>query len=159
AACDTVLRQTAHLSTILHTGILLEEEISGEMTEFYREAHAAVSSISQAEIRTRLPPLASLAKDWGICIPLDPKIPSLPLLVAFAAFDHQTDYDLEFSRSFSQNELTVTFHIRPGASKEVLLAQFDSVLKNFAPPRPPTSKTPKRQQKELSYYELMFRAY
>jgi hypothetical protein len=162
AACDRVLCDTANLSRILHTGILptdFEAGISDEIRDLFMNAYAAVNRICKTETRDQIPPLASFAKDWGICVPLDPEISSLPLFVAFTVFASQIDYHLSLTFHFSPKELTATFLIRPGASKEVLLAQFDAVLKSYLPPHPSTSKKPKRQQKKLSYYELMFRAY
>jgi hypothetical protein len=125
--------------------------------------------------RDVFPPLARFERDWGIRIPLDLAIPFLPDFVALQILPR--DYEVTITLPISDAELIVEFRIRPEASKEVLLAQFDAVLQtyhswNFNPkalldtlqqmyrswnidPQAPRA----RQRQELAYYDTMFRAY
>jgi len=83
-----------------------------------------VLRLCRTENRDLFPPLARFERDWGIRIPLDPAIPFLPNFVAMHVF--QRDYEVSITFFVPGREVSVKFDIRPEASKEVLLAQFDT---------------------------------
>jgi hypothetical protein len=117
----------------------------------------ALSELCGKESRASFPPLARFERDWGIRIPLDPTIPFLPNFVATSVF--QTDYEVLVWIPSTEREIRVEFRIRPGATKEVLLTQFDTILQVYGPWNDAPKGPRTRQRRELAHYEETFRAY
>lgn len=153
-----------------------EADIPVEMSKsFHQDAQhlpdkstaAAVNSLRRTENRDLFPQLAHFERDWGIRIPLDPAISFLPDFVTEHIF--QRDYEISLtlapsdeaplSFSPSDEELIVEFRIRRGASKEVLRAQFDTILQMYGSWDVDQKAPRTRQRQEFADYDKMFRAY
>jgi hypothetical protein len=142
-------------------------DISAEMYKSFESTAAVVRSLRRTENRDLFPPLTHFERDWGIRIPLDPAIPFLPDFVALQVF--RSDYEVSLtyapsdeatlSCSPSDVELIVEFRIRPGASKKVLRAQFDTILQMYGSWDVDRKAPRMRQRQEFADYENMFLAY
>jgi hypothetical protein len=107
----------------------------------------------------QFPPLATLTHKWRILLPLDHRIPALPLFAAGAVFPDTRPHDFSVTYGMKEFCATITVKVIPGASKEPILAEFDNLL-SFATSRLNRSSAyhPKRVE-ERDYYSTMFRVY
>jgi hypothetical protein len=154
------LTDIANLSRTLRSQtfpMAFEAGIPAEMYKSFRATANTVLRLCRTENRDLFPPLARFERDWGIRIPLDPAIPFLPNFVALHVF--QTDYEVSITSFVPGREVMVEFRIRPEASQEVLLAQFDTILQVYGPWNDAPKVPRTRQRRELAHYDEMFRAY
>jgi hypothetical protein len=167
---QNTLTDIANLSRILRSQtfpMAFEADIPAEMYKSFKSTANVVLRLCRTEKRDLFPPLARFERDWGIRIPLDPAIPFLPKFVTVHVF--RRDYEISLtlapsdeaplSFSPSDEELIVEFRIRPGASKEVLRAQFDTILQMYSSWDVDQKAPRTRQRQEFADYDKMFRAY
>ena len=158
---DWITRNTytniANLSRTLRSQTFPVAGIPAEMYKSFRATANTVLGLCRPENRDLFPSLARFERDWGIRIPLDPAIPFLPNFVALHVF--QGDYDVSITFFVPGREVIVEFRIRPEASKEVLLAQFDTILQVYGPWNDAPKVPRTRQRQALAHYDEMFRAY
>ena len=154
------LTDIANLSRTLRSQtfpMAFEAGIPAEMYKSFKSTANVVLRLCRPENRDLFPSLARFERDWGIRIPLDPAIPFLPNFVAMHVF--QRDYEVAISFCVPGREVSVKFDIRPEASKEVLLAQFDTILQVYGPWNDAPKVPRTRQRQERAHYDEMFRAY
>jgi hypothetical protein len=107
--------------------------------------------------------LATLRQRWGILLPLDPRIPALPVRASAVFAD--TPHDFSVVYSMKEPLATITLKVRSGASKKPIFAELDELL-SFAIPRldRQSAHHPKRVKARgwemgLSYYSTLFQVY
>ena len=155
-----ILTDIVNLSRTLRSQtfpMAFEAGIPAEMYKSFRATANTVLRLCRTENRDLFPPLARFERDWGIRIPLDPAILFLPNFVALHVF--QRDYEVSITSFVPGREVIVEFRIRPEASQEVLLAQFDTILQMYGPWNDAPKVPRTRQRRELTHYDEMFRAY
>ena len=107
----------------------------------------------------QFPPLGMLFHQWGILLPVAPEIPQLPLLAAVVVFPDTRPHEFSVVYGMKEADATISVTVRPGASKDPILAEFENKL-SFV-----TSRLNLRRPcygervQDLSNYAEMFQAY
>jgi hypothetical protein len=122
-----------------------------------------VRPLCQPELRAYFPPLAQFAYEWGIRLPLDPAIPTLPDWVGASVFPRDYDITLTYKMVYEDlnlwlqydRELVVEFRIREGASHDVLREQFDAILAKHTH----WNRARRAASTKQAYYETIFHVY
>lgn len=161
---DEEREQSQILQDIATLNALLRHDPEVTQFETHRWIIRTLPRLCRPALRTLFPPLAKFVHAWAIRLPLDAAIPSLPPWVAALVFPRSYDIRLTYRRVFEDLtlwpqedvELVVEFRIRPGASRDELLEQFDLILARQAHLQQPRER---RIHGSQDYYQRVFQAY
>jgi hypothetical protein len=152
------LRELAALERTLHSGVFPVDRmqtIPKQHRDLYNATWRQLMYLCHTETRALIAPLGPFVAAWNIRVPLDPTIVVLPSFVGLHVWE--TAYAIEVCSPPANDEMVLTLHVRPGATRDALLALVDAALQTHVPPE--WMARPGRQQLDRAYYDELFEVY
>ena len=152
------LRELAALTDTLHREVFPFERrkaVPSKHRDLYYATYRRLVYLCSRQTQALLAPLAQFAQEWGIRLPMDPAIAFLPDFVALHVWD--TAYAIEVIYPPGNDEIIFSFRVRPGATKDAVLALVDDVLQTHVPPA--WMGKSHRRRHNRAYYAALFETY
>ncbi|HEY7496738.1 MAG TPA: hypothetical protein VIH59_37240 [Candidatus Tectomicrobia bacterium] len=153
-ACSRVLQTAECLSQRLPLeGSDLQGRQDIPYDAFGQALVGMLSHCCKPETHTLVPPLAIVAKQYGIRFPVDPAISFIPLLFALWLFPDSPETPVVGGEWSKQTSHIITIHVNLRAPKGDILVAIEALL--------PVAKGAmgKRRRSDLDYSQLKFRVW